>query len=103
MIDAMMKNWVRVFGVMGALMTDNGVEFSSEEMREIASIFNIRLCTTAGMSLLQNGLCERVHAVTDMMLIKLEAENRNVDIETILAWANIARNSLQMWHGFSSR
>lgn len=62
-IDAMMKNWVGVFGVMGAIMSDNGGEFSSDEMREIASILNIRLCTTAGMSPYQNGLCERVHAV----------------------------------------
>ena len=50
----------------------------------------------------KNGLCELVHAVTDMILIKLEAEIRNVVIETLLAWANMARNSLQIWHGFSS-
>ena len=55
-------------------MTDNGGEFSSEEMREITSILNIQLCTTAGESPFQNGLCERVHAITDMMLTKLEAE-----------------------------
>lgn len=101
-IDAMMKYWVGVFGVMGAIMSDNGGEFSSDEMREIASILNIRLCSTAGMSLYQNGLCERVHAVTDMMLTKLEDENKTVNIETLLAWANMARNSLQMWNGFSS-
>lgn len=54
------------------------------------------------MSPYQNGLCERVHAVTDMMLTKLEDENKTVNIETLLAWANMARNSLQMWNGFSS-
>ena len=43
-------------------------------MREITSILNIQLCTTAGESPFQNGLCERVHAITDMMLVKLEAE-----------------------------
>jgi hypothetical protein len=37
-----------------------------------------------------------------MMLIKLEAENKGVAIETLLPWANVARNSLQMWNGFSS-
>ena len=101
-IDALMKNWVGVFGVMGSLLTDNGGEFSSDEMREITSILNIRLCTTAGMSPFQNGLCERVHAITDMMLLKLEAENSGVDLGTLLSWANMARNSLQMWNGFSS-
>ena len=44
-------------------MTDNGGEFSSDEMREITSILNIQLCTTAGESPFQNGLCERVHAI----------------------------------------
>ena len=49
-------------------MTDNGGEFSSDEMRETTSILNIQLCTTAGESPFQNGLCERVQAITDMML-----------------------------------
>lgn len=101
-IDGMMRHWVGVFGVMGALFTDNGGEFNSDEMREVASILNIRVCTTAGMSPFQNGLCERVHAVTDRMLVKLAAENKGVELETLLAWANMARNSLQMWNGFSS-
>lgn len=101
-IEAMMKNWIGIFGIMGAIMTDNGGEFSSEEMREVASILNVRVCTTAGMSPYQNGLCERVHAVTDMMLTKLEAENKTVELPTLLSWANMARNSLQMWNGYSS-
>ncbi|CAG2239162.1 unnamed protein product [Mytilus edulis] len=101
-IEALMKNWVGIFGVMGALMSDNGGEFSSDEMREVASILNVKVCTTAGMSPYQNGLCERVHAITDIMLMKLEAENKNVESGTLLSWANMARNSLQMWNGFSS-
>ena len=51
--------------------TGNGGEFSSDEMREITSILNIQLCTTAGERPFQNGLCERVHAITDMMLVRL--------------------------------
>jgi hypothetical protein len=39
------------------------------EMREITSILNVRLCTAAGMSPFRNRLCERVHAITDVMLI----------------------------------
>jgi hypothetical protein len=70
---------------------------------EITSILNVRLCTAAGISPFQNGLCERVHAITNMMLIKLASENKNVEIETLLLRANMARNSLQMWNGFSSQ
>ena len=54
-------------------MTDNGGEFNSDEMREITSILNVQLYTTAGESPFQNGSCERVHAITDMMLAKLQA------------------------------
>ena len=78
-IYAMIKNWVLVFGIIVALMTDKGGEFSLVEMREIPSFRNNRFCTTVGMNSFQNGLCERIHAVTDMMLIKHEAEIRNVN------------------------
>ena len=101
-IDALMTHWVGKFGVMGALMTDNGGEFNSDEMREVASILNVQLCTTAGESPFQNGLCERVHAITDMMLLKLEADYGKMNSQTLLSWANMARNSLQMWNGYSS-
>ena len=101
-IDALMTHWVGKFGVMGALMTDNGGEFNSDEMREVASILNVQLCTTAGESPFQNGLCERVHAITDMLLLKLEADYGKMNSQTLLSWANMARNSLQMWNGYSS-
>ena len=82
-IDALMTQWVGKFVVMGALMTDNGAEINSDEMREAASILNVQLCTTAGESPFQNGLCERVHAITDMMLLKLEAEYRKNEFTDI--------------------
>ena len=101
-INAVMQHWIGIFGVMGSIMTDNGGEFSSDEMREIMSILNVRVITTAAESPFQNGLCERVHAVTDMMLLKLQEDNAKTDSQTLLCWANMARNSLQMWNGFSS-
>jgi hypothetical protein len=87
-----MKNWV---GVMGALVIDNGGEFSSDEMWEVPSILNIRLYTT-GMSPFQNGLkYERVRAMRNMMLIiKLEAEIKGVAIESPLRWTNTSCSSL---------
>ena len=71
-IDNLMTHWIGKFGVIGTLMTDNGGEYSSNEMREITSILNIQLCTTAGENPFQNGLCERDRAITEMMLVKLE-------------------------------
>ena len=87
---------------MKALMTGNGGEFNSDEMREITSILNVQLCTTAGESPFQNGLCERIHAITDMMLVKFAADYGKVNSQTLLSWANMARNSLQLWNGYSS-
>ena len=101
-IDALMTQWIGKFGVMKALMTDNGGEFNSDEMREITSILNVQLCTTVGESPFQNGLCERVHAITDMMLVKLAADYGKVNSQTLLSWANMAGNSLHMWNGYSS-
>ena len=37
-----------------------------------------------------------------MMLVKLEAEYGKINPQTLLSWANMARNSLQMWNGYSS-
>lgn len=71
-------------------------------MREVKSILNFKICITAGESLFQNDLCERVHAATDMMLTKLENEHSEIDHKTLLGWANMARNCLLMWNGFSS-
>ena len=101
-IDALMQRWIAVFGTMGSIMTDNGGEFSSDEMREVASILNVRLITTATDSPFQNGLCERVHSVIDIMVLKFMEENKKSERQTLLSWANMARNSLQMWNGFSS-
>ncbi len=102
-IDKIMLCWVGAgFGVMEAILSDNGGEFSSEEMRGVCSVLNVETCTTAAESPFQNGLCERNHAVTDTMLLKLEEQCPDTSLEVLLSWANMAKNSLQMWNGFSS-
>ncbi|CAC5380869.1 unnamed protein product [Mytilus coruscus] len=69
---------------MGTILIDNGGEFSSDEMREVASIQNVKVYTTADESPFLNGLYERVHEITDTMLMKLDADYR------------------KMWKGFRS-
>lgn len=101
-IDNVVRHWIGVFGVMKSILTDNGGEFSSDETRDIASVLNIKLCTTAAQSPWSNGLCERVHAVIDSMLVKLIAEYPETALDILLSWANMAKNTLQMWNGYSS-
>ena len=64
-IDAIMSNWVGVFGVMKGLLADNGGvgrggRFTGEEVKDVASVLNIRLSPTGAESPFQNGygLCE---------------------------------------------
>ena len=102
-IDNIMLHWVGAgFRIMSGILTDNGGEFSADEMREVASVLNVETLTTAAESPFQNSLCERNHAITDSMLLKLIEQCPKTPVDVLLTWANTARNSLQMWHGFSS-
>ena len=87
---------------MEAIVSNNGGEYNSDEMREVASVLDVKVCTTAAQSPFQNSLCDRNHAITDNILTKLVEEYPSCDLEVVLCWANMAKNSLQMWHGFSS-
>ena len=58
-IDNILLHWVGAgFGIMKSILTDNGGEFSSNEMREVCSILNVQINTTAANSPFQNGLYE---------------------------------------------
>lgn len=93
-IEKIMFYWIGIFGVMGVIMTDNGGEFNFEEMREVVFILNVMVCIFVGESLFQNGFCERVYFVIDMMFIKLEYDYRDVNEQSLLCWVNMARNIL---------
>ena len=74
-IDNIMLHWVIAgFGIMKSIPTDNGGEFSSDEIREVYSILNVQISTTAANSPFQSGLCERIYAVTDTVLLKLREQ-----------------------------
>ena len=57
---------------------------------------------TGAESPFQNGLCERIHLLVDIMFLKMKEDNPGTPIEILLAWANNSRNSLQMRDGYSS-
>ena len=99
---AIIDNWISYFGIMQGIFSDNGGEFRNDELREVGSVLNFSIQTTAADSPFQNGLCEKNHAIVDLILSKLKADYPHIKVETLLRWANMAKNSLQMWCGFSS-
>ena len=102
-IGKSMVSWVGAgFGIMKSVLTDSGGEFSSYKMREVCSILDVQAMTTAAFSPFQNGLCECNHAVIDNMLKKMINSCPGTLTEVLLAWANMAKNSLETWHGYSS-
>ena len=101
-IDKVLKCWIGIFGVMESILTDNGGEFNAEELSEVTSILGVRVHTIAAQSPFQNGLCERNHAITDNILVKLVEDYPSYDINVLLCWANMAKNVLQMHYGYSS-
>ena len=70
-INTIVTQWVGAgYGITDLILTDNGGEFTAQ-IEKVASILNANVLTTAAESPFQNGLCERNHAVTDNMLLKL--------------------------------
>lgn len=100
-IEGIMQNWVAYYGVPGSILNDNGGEFTSDEIREVKSILDISDLTTGAESPWQNGLCEKNHALVDNILERLDEDYPDVDLQTKLAWAGMAKNSLQMTYGYS--
>ena len=88
--------------VTEGIFFDNGREFNNDESREVASLLKVRISLTPAESPWSNGLCERNHQITDRMLEILVEENPHTNEKLLLAWANVAKNSLQMWNAFSS-
>ena len=102
-INVIKLNWVGAgYGVMKSILMDNGGEFSAYEIREVSSVLNIEVCTTATYGLFQNGLCEWIHAVTESMLTKLVDQCPRTSLNILLTLANMARNSLQIRYGYTS-
>ena len=99
-IDAVMRHWVALFGSPKKILTDNGGEFNNNEFRSMGENFNIEMICTAAESPWSNGVCERLNAVLKDNVLKIREEQK-CSLETALAWAVAARNSLHNNHGFS--
>lgn len=100
-IDAVFKHWIRYFGIPNRVWTDNGGEFTGEEMREVTSILNVYKDTTAAEAPWMNGLNEKNHALADNILKQVMRDYPDISLESALAWTCSAKNSLSMVYGYS--
>ena len=100
-IEAFTTKWLPTFGKIDRFITDNGTEFCNEEMREVASAFDVFHHTTGANSPWQNGVVERNHQTTDAIIYSLQRDYPQMSLEVALAWAVSAVNSMSTVRGFS--
>ena len=102
-INCIMQTWVGSgMGTPKKFLADNGEKFANPEFTDMCENLNVFMMNTGAESPWQNGLCERNHAVVDCCLEKIMKDNPHISLKTALSWALNAKNSLQMWCGFSS-
>ena len=100
-VQTIMRNWIKYFGIMGGIISDNGGEFTSHLMNEVTSQIGVFHHTTGAESPWQNGCNERNHAVCDSMLHGVLQDHPNMPLDTALAWACTAKNTLANVYGYS--
>ena len=101
-IDNIMKLWIGTgLGCPSKFLVDNGGEFENRDFKDVCENLGIIIMSTAGYSPFSNGLCERNHAVVDLMLEKIIAGDPNCKLENALAWAIHSKNCLEMSAGYS--
>lgn len=91
----LIDDWISIHGPPQKLFSDNGGEFNSDEMREMAENFNIEVKITAAYSLWSNGLLERHNQTLIEIIMKVRASN-GCDCKTAMYQALVlAKNTLQ--------
>ena len=100
-VDKILQNWVTHYGLCSALVSDNGGEFTGEEMVEMRELMNMEDVTTAGYAPWMNGVCEKHHATVDVMLEAMVRDHPTYSLETLLAWACMVKNTTYDQYGFT--
>ena len=100
-VDKILQNWVTHYGLCSALVSDNGGEFTGEEMVEMRELMNMEDVTTAGYAPWMNGVCEKHHATVDVMLEAMVRDHPTYSLETLLLWACMVKNTTYDQYGFT--
>ena len=100
-VKAIFVKWISIFGTPNKFMADNGGEFANSEYVDLCENINIETQFSAAESPFSNGMVERHHIVLAQTVLKTK-EDMNCSWEVALAWGLNAKNSLQMFGGYSS-
>ena len=100
LINTIFKDWITIFGTPKNFISVNEGQFIDEEFTSMAEAFNIHVSTSATETPWINELCERYSAVLEEMVEKT-LDDVHCSLEVAVTWANAAKNSLQIIHGFA--
>ena len=97
-IEAIVSSWIMGDGCgpghpRRGFWTDNGGEFLNEEVIDFAAAQDVDIKMTAAHSPWQNGVVERHHATTDIIVDKLILENPQMSYQEAINQACFAKNS----------
>ena len=94
------QNWIAILGRPTKFMSDNGGEFVNTEFNNMCSLLNIEVQTSPAESPWCNGTVERHNGLLAQM-IEAIMDDTGCNIDTAIAWAMNAKNSLNNVFGFS--
>jgi transposase InsO family protein len=99
-VIALLEKWISVFGAPKKILSDNGLEFQNEEVKEMTESFGIEILSTPAESPWSNGKCEKMVGILKDSIRKLREEGVK-ESNSALWWSVAAKNSLIMKDGFS--
>ena len=99
--EGIMKIWISYFGKPVKFLADNGGEFANQTYTDMCAVFGIEIMKTSAESPWSNGLAERHNGVLKVSTMKI-IEDTGCNLQTGVAWAVSAKNTLNNNFGYSS-
>ena len=99
-IANILKIWISVFGCPKKILADMGREFDNKDYREMGEKLNTIVKSSAAESPWSNGVNERHNGILGEMITKT-MEDSKCSLQTAVAWAVSAKNSLANVNGYS--
>ena len=99
-VESIFTQWICLFGRPRKILSDNGGEYINSNVMDMCDKLGVHILTTGAESPWSNGLVERHHALIAQSVTKIREETK-CSLQTALAWAVHAKNTLSNINGFS--